>query len=174
MDAVIDYVPQHAAAEPLTRVLRPSQAVNAGHYVRSGAIGIVLVWLYLALPAEWGVSWVFLLVPLALLFLREAWRWLSLRCISYRLDEERVVWSAGVLSRSTGSMEIFRVQNVTLHQSLFERLTGTGSILLETRDETNPYVRMLGMQQPEVLRKGLTTYVQRARRARGMQEAVVN
>ena len=71
-------------------------------------------------------------------------------------------------------MEIFRVQNVTLHQSLFERLTGTGSILLETRDETNPYVRMLGMQQPEVLRKGLTTYVQRARRARGMQEAVVN
>lgn len=174
MDAVIDYVPRRAAAEPLPQVLRPSQAINAGHFVRSSVVAVVMVWIFLMLPAAWEVSWVFLMVPLGMLFLREAWRWLTVRCITYRLDEERVVWSEGVLARSTGSMEIFRVQNVTLHQSLFERITGTGSILLETRDETNPYVRLLGMQKPEALRSGLTVYVQRARRAKGMQEAVVN
>lgn len=174
MDAVIEYLPPRAAVEAQHQVLRPSQAVNAGHFLASGAVAVVLVWVFFALPAAWNASWSFLLVPLSLLVLREGWRWLSLRCVSYRLDEERVVWSAGVLSRSTGSMEIIRIQNVTLHQSLFERLTGTGTILLETRDETNPVVRMLGMSKPEVLRAGLTTYVQRARRARGMQEAVVN
>lgn len=93
----------------------------------------------------------------------------------YRFEGgERIVWSFGVLSRNSGSLEVFRVQNVSLQQTFLERLAGVGTITLETRDATNPMLRLVGMREPEKLRASLTEYVQRARRVRGVQEAAVN
>jgi len=174
MNAVIEYTPiKRAAAAKVQGHVKPSQAYNAGHYLSYALMAVAVVWAYAALP--WDLHWAFLAVPLGLIAFRAAYRWVDFMFLSYRFDDrERIVWSWGILSRHTGSLEVFRVQNITLHQSFFERLAGVGTVILETRDETNPLLRLVGMQKPEELRASLTDYVQQVRRARGVSEASVN
>lgn len=175
MNAVIEYVPvrEGAAATGRPDQVRPSQFYNAGAYLKYALMAVAFVLAYVALP--WDLHWGFLAVPLGLVASRAGYCWVDFMCLSYRFDDrERIVWSWGVLARSTGSLEVFRVQNVTLHQSFFERLAGVGTVVLETRDETNPVLRLVGMKNPEELRASLTDYVQRVRRARGVAEASVN
>lgn len=173
MNAVALPVSFSEAAAVRTDVVKPSQAHNAGKYVQFGVLAVVWTSIYAMQP--WDLSWAVLFVPLLALFLRAAWIWADLACMSYRFDDgQRVVWSQGVLSRETGSLEMFRIQNITLHQSLFQRLAGVGTVVLETRDATNPYVQMVGLRQPEAFRERMTSYVQKARKLRGVQEAAVN
>lgn len=177
MDAVIEYVPVGKATVESPRKdigeVKPSQAYNLGYFVRYGLCAVALVVVYALLPGD-PSGWV-LAVPLLLLGLRAVHRWVDLACLSYRFDGgERVEVSWGILSRNTSSLEVFRIQNVSMRQSFFERMAGVGTVVLETRDETNPVLSLIGMRRPDDLRRSLTEYVQKARRARGVQEASVN
>lgn len=102
------------------------------------------------------------------------WRALELACISYGVEGDRVIWRQGVFSRATGSMEFFRVQNVEMTQTFFQRIAGVGNVALVTQDRTNQLVVMLGMKRPEQLRDRINEYVMQQRRLRGFQEVVVN
>ncbi|MGJ7523693.1 PH domain-containing protein [Variovorax sp. LT1P1] len=176
MQAIITFPPVveavHGHSGP-PAVVKPSQAVNLGHFIKLACYAAAWTGLFVALP--WNLHWAVLVVPLALLAFRAAYSWLDFACLSYRFEGgERIIWSFGVLSRNSGSLEVFRVQNVSLQQTFLERLAGVGTITLETRDATNPMLRLVGMREPEKLRASLTEYVQRARRVRGVQEAAVN
>lgn len=153
--------------------VRPSQALNAPTYIGS-AVGIVLlVSVFLALPPALQSSATAFSVYIGLglmIVIRAIWRYLKLACLSYRIDGERIVWSNGVLSRKSGSLEMFRIQNVTMRQTLFERLCGVGSVELETQDSTNPHLLLIGLRSPEMVRAWLTSHVQVARKARGFRE----
>lgn len=160
-------------AVPHARSIRPSQAVNGGLYASVGVFVIAMIWAWIV-TAGWGGFGQLFLVAAAGSLLYAGWQWLELRCISYRIDADRIVWSAGIVSKTTGSLEIFRIQNITLHQGVFERIFAAGSLVLQTQDPTNPLVRMIGVADPEEFREALTAYVQQLRRARGMQEVFVN
>jgi uncharacterized membrane protein YdbT with pleckstrin-like domain len=176
MQAVITYpatVQPERATAGQPRQAKPSQAVNLGRFIKLALLGFAWSGIYFVVP--WAWNWAVLAVPLLLLGLRAVFYWVDYACLSYRFDDpERIVWAYGVFARSSGSLEIFRVQNVSLHQTFLERLAGIGTITLETRDATNPMLRLVGMRQPEMLRASMTDYVQRARRLRGVQEAAVN
>ncbi|MDP9902387.1 PH domain-containing protein [Variovorax ginsengisoli] len=153
--------------------VKPSQAVNLGNFIKLAFMGAIWSAIYFALP--WALHWMVLVLPLILLLLRGVYSWVDYACLSYRFEDgQRIVWAYGVFGRSSGSLEVFRVQNVHLNQTFLERLAGIGTITLETRDATNPMLRLVGMREPEKLRASLTEYVQRARRVRGVQEAAVN
>lgn len=174
MNAVMHRLPVdvHSDADR-SAVVKPSQAHNAGKYLRLAGLGVVCFVAWGFMP--WSVNWLVLAIPLLALVLRAGWLWLDLACMSYRFDDgQRVVWSYGVLSRTSGSLEVYRVQTVTMHQTVFERLWGVGTVILETRDETNRLLPMVGMRDPDAFRGKMTAYVQQARRARGVQEAAVN
>lgn len=160
-------------AVPHGRSIRPSQAVNGGLYASVGVYATAMIWAWIVTPG-WGGFGQLFLVAAAGSLLYAGWQWLELRCISYRIDADRIVWSAGIASKTTGSLEIFRIQNITLHQGVFERIFAAGSLVLQTQDPTNPLVRMIGVADPEEFREALTAYVQQLRRARGMQEVFVN
>lgn len=176
MQAVITYPPAVETVRgnvPAPTKVTPSQASNLWDFTKLATYASAWTAAFFAVP--WALHWVVLAVPLALLLYRAVYIWLDYRCLSYSfVDGERIVWAYGVLSRQSGSLEMFRVQNVTLHQSFIERLAGVGTVTLETRDPTNPMLRLVGMREPEKLRASLTEYVQRARRARGVTEAAVN
>lgn len=156
--------------------VRPSQALNAPTYLISVAGVILLAVMYLMLPTIWQAS----LMPFAacfglslLIVARAFWKFLELACLNYRIDGERIVWTTGVFSRDSGSLEMFRIQNVTMHQTLFERLCSVGSIELETQDSTNPHLILIGLHDPETVRAWLTSHVLVARQKRGFREFAV-
>ena len=173
MNAVMHPVAFTHTAAPRDDVLKPSQAHLLGYYLKLAAIALGLTVAYAVAPfsLHWGV----LAVPLLVVFVKAAWAAADLACMSYRFEDgQRVVLSYGVLSRTAVSLEVFRVQNVRMHQTLFQRLAGVGTVELETRDATNPAIRVIGMRTPEAFRQTMTAYVQKARKARGVQEAAVN
>lgn len=154
--------------------VKPSQAYQLGYYVKTACLAVLWFTLYQWLSVRWNVPLSVLFVPLLLLALRAGWMALELACVSYSLEGERVIWRRGVFSRETGSLELFRVQNVAMSQTFFQRIAGVGDVTLVTQDQTNPFVSLIGMQRPEQLRDWLNEYVMRQRRARGFQEIVVN
>jgi len=72
-------------------------------------------------------------------------RWLSRL---YVLTDRRVVVVAGVLSQSAADVPRQRIQHVTLHRSLIERLLGLGTIGICTAGTDGPAVRMLMVARP--------------------------
>lgn len=60
------------------------------------------------------------------------------RSLGYRLTAQRLEIEQGVLGKRYESVELWRVRDVVLEQSLIERLRGVGRITLFSSDEVEP------------------------------------
>lgn len=63
--------------------------------------------------------------------------WLVAKVIAWRarllvVTNRRVIYRSGALRRTGREIPLARIQDVTYHQSLFERMLGTGSLLIES------------------------------------------
>jgi uncharacterized membrane protein YdbT with pleckstrin-like domain len=119
------------------------------------AAGVVLAWVVipagdLQQPARTLVGLVGL-VALAAVVGRRVLRWLTTHLV---LTTERLIFRSGLVARFGREIPLERVSDVTVSQSLFERLIGTGDLLIEAAGEQGPsryrYVRDPGAVQVEI------------------------
>jgi uncharacterized membrane protein YdbT with pleckstrin-like domain len=87
-----------------------------------------------------------LIVPAALA-VWTALQHLSLRFTTLRIAGGKLHFAKGVLSRSTRSLELAKVQDVRVDQSIGQRLLNLGNLTLETAGETST-VTMLNVDRP--------------------------
>jgi uncharacterized membrane protein YdbT with pleckstrin-like domain len=83
--------------------------------------------------------WALLAVP-ALGFLILAIRHMRRRLIKLTILDDRLRYEAGVLSKSTRTMELTKIQDVRVDQTLGQRLLDIGDLSLETAGETSRIV----------------------------------
>ena len=76
-------------------------------------------------------------LALALLAMTLAWRSASLKSIHYEVTPDRIEWSRGIFDRHVDNIDMFRVVDLKLRQSLLECLLGIGTVVLIT-DESDP------------------------------------
>jgi membrane protein YdbS with pleckstrin-like domain len=76
------------------------------------------------------------LVVVAMLVL--AWKIASLKSICYEVTPDRIEWSRGIFDRHVDNIDMFRVVDLKLRRSLIECLLGIGTVVLITKDETDP------------------------------------
>jgi len=67
-----------------------------------------------------------------------AWKVISLKSIGYEVTPDRIEWSRGVFDRHVDNIDMFRVVDLKLRQSLFECLLGIGTVIALTSDESDP------------------------------------
>jgi uncharacterized membrane protein YdbT with pleckstrin-like domain len=67
-----------------------------------------------------------------------AWKVISLKSIGYEVTPDRIEWSRGVFDRHVDNIDMFRVVDLKLRQSLLECLFGIGTVILITTDESDP------------------------------------
>lgn len=82
--------------------------------------------------------------------------WYLVLCAStrYSLARARLTIERGVLSRNAQTTELWRVSKVELHQSILNRLTGDGTLVLTAQDANKPLVILLtGIQRISELRQ---------------------
>jgi uncharacterized membrane protein YdbT with pleckstrin-like domain len=60
-------------------------------------------------------------------------RW---RCIDFVVTSDRIVVRNGVLSKSGLEIPLDRVMNISYHQALWERILGTGDLVVESAGES--------------------------------------
>lgn len=114
-------------------------------WVGGGALTVVFL---IALLFAWSVPFL-PMIMLALIALMWLWlvgllvyrRW----AISYRLTSQRFIHEYGILSRVTDRIEVIDVDDVQYRQSIIDRLTGVGTITIESGDRTHPKLVLYGI-----------------------------
>ena len=127
---------------------KPSQLVNLSSY---------LFWL---LPLMW----------MGLGLIISLYKYLKVTTHKIKITNQRIIEEYGILSKTTEELELFRVKDITLHQSFWYRLLGISVIRLVTSDKTSPTHSIVGVKDGKNLREQLRTTVEKRRKEKGVVE----
>ncbi|MGB7758399.1 MAG: PH domain-containing protein [Bryobacteraceae bacterium] len=117
-------------------VVRPT-----AKFLKAGAIAAAIVFLgleiaYLALWAsQYPKHWVMILPCLVLLW--PLARWLRRQTVRTVVMGERLRYETGLLSKSTRTIQLSKVQDVRVEQRLMQRVFNVGSLSIETAGEAS-------------------------------------
>jgi membrane protein YdbS with pleckstrin-like domain len=67
-----------------------------------------------------------------------AWKLAALKTIRYEVTPDRIEWSRGIFDRRVDNIDMFRVIDLKLRRSLVEALLGIGTVIVLTKDESDP------------------------------------
>src|SRR5580692_262865 len=114
------------------RTLRPSMKTVWATYALAIAIILAGIWAYFTYEPEWP-PWVpaillIILLPPIRMHLRR-------RIITLRLHDDHLTLETGFLSRTRRTVDMAKIQDVTVRQSLGQRLLGVGDLMLESAGE---------------------------------------
>lgn len=134
-------------------VIRPSmKLVRAGYTLVFGVI-FVCVFVYANIKAfENTTTWV-LLVPALLLIWPLKYHILR-RFTRMTLFGDKLRYETGILSRSKRNIQLTKVQDVRVDQSLAQRMLGTGNLSVETAGETS-LLTMRNVDNPDLVAEEL-------------------
>ena len=151
------------ALVPDELTIRPSQVINYGVYLSAALQMAFCAALFALLRRYWPMlTLVILAIPLVAILGVATLAWLKTATTSYHFAKGRLTWRTGVLSRSTESLELYRIADVTMKQPLLQRLFGVGRIVLSTADANHREVVMEGVPSPDQFRDWLTDAVKQA------------
>ena len=113
----------------------PSWKAMLLYYVKWTVVSLipVAVWIILNqfMSDPPSVLW-FLIVTVLALVLTYVVGWVKRATTRYRVTDHRIQIRTGLLSRSDSSANLARVQNVNVHQTVFQRMLGIGDVDWDT------------------------------------------
>ncbi len=107
-----------------------------------------------------------LLVPILLALLR----YLELKTKVYELTTERIKISAGILSKVTDTLELYRVKDLETRQPFLYRLVGIENVQLNTSDASSPFVLIQAVPSGVGLADKIRNQVEIVRRDKSVRE----
>lgn len=147
----------------------PSQWVNVKGYAAALLAGAAMVAGAALAPRALSIDalpwWVYpaaaspALLAALVLFVR-------VRVVRYELTTQRIRERRGILTRTLEEIELFRVDDSQVRQTLLQRLVGVGTVTLHTSDVTSPRFVLRSVRRHESLRNTIRTEVERRRRER--------
>ncbi len=121
-------------------------------------------------PSQWqNLGWwlaCLLIAPIPLAL----WHWLVVRNTRYELTDQRLKITRGVFNRTVEDIELYRVKDTRLAQSVWQRMVGIGDVELGTSDHSSPTVKLASLPDAEVVRDQLRGLVERRRDAKRVRE----
>ena len=100
------------------------------------------------------------LLPALLILVPSWWRRWSIR---YRLTSHRFFKEVGIFSRKISELELLRVDDLTVTQSLFQRIFDVGVVTLMTSDSSDPALVITGIRNPVQVKEQIRAHVQKRR-----------
>ena len=129
-------------------VIRPSVKLIRIAYVIAGLLAIEAAIIGASEPTIIGMPWwVLLLIPLWIAGQAGVRHIARLGC-KLTISGERIRLETGILSKSTRVMELAKIQDVRVDQTLAQRVIKVGRISLETAGETSR-IEMPAIDQPQ-------------------------
>lgn len=118
----------------MRHVYRPSSKLILVSYVFIALIFFVGVWAYFQyLPDKpaWLVA-----IP-AVLFLMPIKSHIRQRSVKLTLEDDHLILETGLLAKRTRTINIAKVQDVTVNQSVGQRMLGLGDVTVESAGESS-------------------------------------
>lgn len=126
------------------RVVRPSFKTIRLWYLFSALVflaGIYLYFRYWQDKPKWLMT-----LPLVLLLVPVE-KHIHRQLVSLTLSDDRLTLERGLFSKSRRTMDLLKVQDVTVHQTFGQRLLGTGDLFFETASESG-VITIAGIDRP--------------------------
>lgn len=88
---------------------------------------------------------------------------LPLSFTSYKLTNEKLLIDKGFFSRDFDEVRLYRILDVSLHQSLSQRLFGIGTIDVESSDKSMGNFQLVNVKNPKQVIELLSDIVEKVR-----------
>ena len=115
-------------------VVRPSTKLVKPFYFVALLLA-ALIYLFNKQYDQTGLVWLYVLPGIIVLL--TAIRQFELKFTKLTVSAGKLRYETGILSKSTRTMEIHKVQDVRVDQSLVQRMTGIGNISIETAGDSS-------------------------------------
>ena len=130
---------------------------------------IALGWLFRPWQGEKSAwKWYLSLLILAAYLARLGWKILVLKCTKYTVTSENILLERGILVREVDNIDLFRVTDVNLRQSILQRILGTGNILITSSDKSKPHTVLAHVTEPRTPFEDIRRAALRADKERGV------
>jgi uncharacterized membrane protein YdbT with pleckstrin-like domain len=98
------------------------------------------------------------------------WVYLTVRFTRYELSQERLKLTTGVFSRQTDNLELYRVSDIRISQSFWQRMVKIGNIDLISTDKTTPELPLHSIRNHHEIADTIRTCVERMRDKKKQRE----
>lgn len=127
----------------------------------------------------WGHSardWAWLWYP-ALIALAALWIWFAciriyrVGTIKYQLTAHQFYHEQGIFKRVRDVIEVIDIDDLKLERTLFDRMVngGVGTVTIKSTDQSSPELKLVGLDNPDVVFKSLDEARRKERAARGLK-----
>ena len=82
----------------------------------------------------------------------------------YAATDEKLLIRTGVLNVKEDEVRLYRILDLTLKRTLFQRLWGLGTIHVCSADKSTPQFEILNIKNPEIVKNMLSDMVEEERR----------
>lgn len=88
-----------------------------------------------------------LLILEFLIFIALLIRWLDLRCTEWKIDDEQIILSWGIIARHSEYIELYRINDYSEYSSVTERLFSLKNICISSTDKSTPKLIIFGIDR---------------------------
>ncbi len=81
----------------------------------------------------------------------------------YSFDQNRFYCRSGLFNTKEEEILLYRILDISIRRTLFQKIFRVGSIYLNTADQTSPTFEIRNVKNPDRVRKALSTIVERER-----------
>src|SRR5215472_7846973 len=117
----------------------------------------------------WATQWIFgwILVPVLIGLFMVIPVWVRIRSTRWKLTSRRIEVERGLFNKRIDALELWRVRDVELRQSLMDRMVGVSSLLVTAHDDSQALLEVRGVPGGRAVYDRLMTAVMNARQQRG-------
>ncbi len=83
--------------------------------------------------------------------------------IRYRLGDDRLFFETGLMNTKVDEILLYRVRDIGVTISFWQRLTGVGTVTVESSDKSMPILAMRSIKQPREVKELLHRQVEKAK-----------
>ena len=94
---------------------------------------------------------------------------LPLSFTRYRLSEDRLFREKGFFNIHSEEVLLYRVRDLELRMSLWQRIFGVGTVCVHSSDKTEPHLELLSVKQPREVKELIFRQVEQAKESRRMR-----
>lgn len=87
----------------------------------------------------------------------------------YSLSEDRLFRDTGFLNLNEEEVLLYRVRDVSLSRSLWQRIFGVGTIIVHSSDKTSPTLEVINVKDSKSVKELIFTNVEKAKEKRRMR-----
>lgn len=109
------------------------------------------------------------------IIIKERKRWLFLGLpftfTTYTLTDKMLIIKTGFLNTTEDEVKLYRIVDMTVRRSLWQRIVGLGSLEVNSKDQSSGNFEIKNIKHVKEFRAYLTEYLEKDRSSRGMRGA---